>query len=170
MEDEKRKLIMEMMQNTTDTAMQSRLAEILVMPPDEQDAALADLTRAYEPEREDLRDELSRNYDMLTAEGPKGQMAGNNQFSVYVGANPLEHLASGVSKYRAGKGVKEGRAEQRELSKQQGAAQKAIMSAQAEALSRSLRGQAGSGQSDRFPNETDEEYWRRTGKQPQVGI
>lgn len=109
--------------------LEARKAQIEAMPPEEQAQAIADLTEAYEPLRDDLRDELDKNYNMLMSESPQGQMAGNNQFSVYVGANPLEHLASGINKYQAGKGVRENRDELDALAKRQAKAQSDMMMA-----------------------------------------
>lgn len=87
------------------------------LPPEQQAEAIAQLTMDYEGRERSLRDDLETNYAMLTQESPQGQVAGNNQFSVYVGANPLEHLASGMMKYQAGKGIKENREGLEELSK-----------------------------------------------------
>ena len=136
--------------------LEVRKAQIEAMPLDEQKQAIADLTEAYEPLRDDLRSELSRNYDMLTAEGPKGEMAGNNQFSVYVGASPLEHLASGINKYHAGKGANENRGELDELAKRQAKAQADMMMAgvSGKAMSSALR-------DDQL---SDEEYYNKYGR------
>ena len=89
--------------------LEERIANLASLPPDQQAEAIAQLTMDYEGRETTLRGELENNYAMMTQAGPQGGMAGNNQFSRYVGANPLEHLASGIQKYQAGKGVREGR-------------------------------------------------------------
>jgi hypothetical protein len=96
-------------QSSGDDGLLDSLDKIRGLPPDQQEAAIAQLTMDYEGRETTLRGELENNYALMTQAGPQGGMAGNNQFSRYVGANPLEHLASGIQKYQAGKGVREGR-------------------------------------------------------------
>ena len=98
--------------------------------PEQRAAQIEALTKAYEPTREDLRSEIARNYDTLMGPSPQGQMAGNNAFSVYVGANPLEHLASGINKYQAGRDIRSQREELKNLSKEESAATSRVMQAQ----------------------------------------
>lgn len=92
-----------------DDMLQLALGKLKSLPEAEQQAAIAKLTADYEGRETTLRDELENNYALLTDKGPEGQVAGNNQFSVYVAASPFEHLASGMQKYQAGKSVKSAR-------------------------------------------------------------
>ena len=89
--------------------------------PASPDPTLAPPTPRMKPSLLSKLDQLTQRLEEVSAlmnqEGPKGQVAGNNQFSVYVGANPLEHLASGMQKYSAGKAVREGREGLEKLSK-----------------------------------------------------
>ena len=163
-EEEKQKLIAAM-GNMDTTMMQDYLAALGQMSPDERTVAIDALSTPYEEERSDLRDELSQNYDMFTAESPQGQMAGNNQFSVYVGASPLEHIASGVGKYMGGKGMKENREELEALNKKKQSATAGMQNAridaiQAKALSDALK----SGKPLQSPGPEPEDWlekWRR---------
>lgn len=125
-DEELNKLIAE----TSDTGMQAALRELLKLPPEQRAAEVEALTKAYDPMRSDLRSEIERNYNTLMGPSPQGQMAGNNQFSVYVGANPLEHLASGINKYQAGKDIRSQREELKKLSQEEGAATSRVMQAQ----------------------------------------
>lgn len=169
--EERDKLMRYAMENQDDSMLQTHLMTLMSLPSDQRSAAIADLTEAYEPMRDDLRGELAQNYDMLTSESPQGQVAGNNQFSVYVGANPLEHIASGINKYQAGKGVRENRDELKKLNERQAAAQQSMMESQAKALetkaySSALRNpNVGGGQlpPTKQPWETEEEYALRMG-------
>lgn len=125
-----------------DSALKARLDEIMQMPPEQQAEAIRMLSQAYEPMRDDLRSEITRNYDMLTAPAPEGQMSSSNQFGYYVGANPLEYLASGINKYQAGKGIREGREKLDTLSQEQGQAQGGVQSAMIQQLrAKALRGE-----------------------------
>ena len=116
---------------TNDTAMQARLKELLQMPPDERAAAMAQLTAAYDPRRSDLRTEIEQNFDMLTAQGPAAlEGPSGNPYAVTVAANPLEHAAAGWGKYKAGQGIKEGRAKLDALSGEEEKATAGMMNAQ----------------------------------------
>lgn len=106
--DDIERMIAEASATGNDALVQS-LQALASLPPDQQAEALQQLSQDYEGREKTLRDELETNYALLTDESPQGQVAGNNQFSVYVGANPLEHLASGIQKYQAGKGIREGK-------------------------------------------------------------
>lgn len=143
---------------TEDTAMQARLREILRMPPEQREQAIAQLTQAYDPLREDLRGDLERNFALATQQGPQGQVAGNNQFSVYVGASPLEHLASGVTKYQAGKAFKEGRQELKDLSGQESDAQKRMLQSYTASI---LRDKDSSLVPRKFYEDEDLPFWMR---------
>ena len=57
-----------------------------------------------------LDDQMSQAAALRDAEGPEGMYTKN----MYVAANPLSHLASGVEKYRARKDVKRLRDEEKE--------------------------------------------------------
>lgn len=140
---------------TEDTALQARLKEILQMPPEQREAAIGQLTRAYEPEREDLRSELERNFALATQASPEGQMSAGNQFGYYVGASPLEHLASGMMKYKAGKGMRENRGALEELAGQESDAQKRVLMAHTASILR--------GQPKKFWEDEEEElpFWMR---------
>lgn len=99
-----------------DDPMVASLEKLALLPPDQQAEILPKLAQDYEGRETSLRDDLETNYAMLTQDAPRGEVAGNNQFSVYVGASPLEHLASGIQKYSAGKGIRENRAGLEKLS------------------------------------------------------
>lgn len=164
-EEQRRRLLMAL--QDMDTSMQQDyLTSMAQMSPEERSAALDALSRPYEEERATLRDELSQNYDMLNAESPQGQMAGNNQFAVFVGANPLEHLASGINKYQAGKGLRSNREEMKKLNEQQGSATKGMLGARIDAIN----AKAYSG-ALREPDAqlSDEEYFKKYGYYRQVG-
>lgn len=90
-------------------ALVQQLESVAQLPPEQQAEVIRQLSQDYEGRDKTLRDELETNYGLLTQQSPQGQVAGNNQFSVYVGASPLEHLASGIQKYQAGKGIREGK-------------------------------------------------------------
>jgi len=131
------------------------------LPPDEQLAQIGIMTADYDGREKTLRGELEDNYALMTQQSPQGGMAGNNPYSVYVGANPLEHLASGIQKYQGGKGVRESREAIEGLSKSKEAGMASVargmlgeQSAQADILRSSLPKQ---------PWETEEQYLRRTG-------
>jgi hypothetical protein len=141
--------------------LEERIANLASLPPDQQAEAIAQLTMDYEGREKTLRGELEDNYALMTQQGPQGGMAGNNPYSVYVGANPLEHLASGIQKYQGGKGVRESREAIEGLSKSKEAGMASVargmlgeQSAQADILRSSLPKQ---------PWETEEQYLRRTG-------
>ena len=112
-----------------DTAMQSRLAEIQQMGPAEQKAAIADLSQDYEGRNKAIDSDMQQAQAMSLRETPKGGMAGNNQFSVYVGAGPLEHAVAGGEKYMGQKGMKEGRGKREDLSLAKERASSGLMSA-----------------------------------------
>lgn len=65
----------------------------------EERAALA---RDWGGERADLGAQMVQAQALRDAPGPEGTRAGG----MYIAASPLEHLTSGVSKYRAGKDLK----------------------------------------------------------------
>lgn len=125
-DEELNKLIAE----TEDTGMQAALRELLKLPPDRRQAEIDALTKAYDPLRTDLRSEIERNYNTVMGASPQGQMAGSNQFSVYVGANPLEHLGVGMMKYKAGKDMRSQKQALEDLSTQESGATSRIMQAQ----------------------------------------
>ena len=128
--------LLKLLQEHEGSPLEARILEVLQMPPEEQAAAMASLTKAYDPMRDDLRAEVERNYDTLASAGPQGQVAGDNPYSIYVGANPLEHLASGYNKFQAGKDIGGQRKELKALNKEQSEATAAIQMAQAKALRR----------------------------------
>ena len=140
--EEQRQRLLAALEGMDTTMMQDYLTKLGTMPPEELSVALDALSTPYEAERSDLRDELSQNYDQLTAQGPQGQMAGNNQFSVYVGANPLEHIASGINKYQAGKGLKQNRADLDALSKKEQSATAGAQLSRIEAIQAKMTAEA----------------------------
>lgn len=140
-----------------DSMLEVYLEKIQSMSPEERATAIGDMTRSYGEDRDDLRDELSRNYATFNKESPKGGMAGNNPFSVYVGAGPLAHITAGFEKYQAGKGIKEGRAEQKALNEQQAKSQAGMMSAYSDALRSETP-------KEKYDREQEEEYRRRMGQ------
>lgn len=168
--EEQRQRIIAAMAGMETSMQQDFLASLTGLSGDELDAALTGISRPYDEERDTLRDELAQNYDLLTAEGPKGGVAGNNQFSVYVGASPLEHIASGVGKYMAGKGVKEGREEMRGLNEAQGDATAGMMGARVNAIKARAEADAlrnGSPLQSPAPNANNWlEEWLKKGRRP----
>lgn len=134
MSEEDRQRLLRATENMDPSMLQDFMVSIAGMTGEERKAAIEGISRPYEEERDTLRDELEQNYDMLTADNPKGGMAGNNQFSVYVGASPVEHIASGVGKFMAGRDLKANREAMRGLNKQQGDAMEGMMDSSITAL------------------------------------
>lgn len=133
--------VMRAIQEYQGSGMEDALKEALTMPPEERKAFIDSITKAYDPERTDLRSDIERNFLEMNQEGPQGIQAGNNPYSVYVAANPLAHAASAYQRGKAGKQMKTQRAELKKLSAEQSAALAKIQTAQAEAIRRSIRPQ-----------------------------
>ena len=129
------------------------LADIELLPPNEQEEALRQLSLAYTDLTKTARDEMDYGFEMATRDMPKGQQAGNNRFSVYVGANPLEHIAAGAEKYMGHKQMKKARGALDDLSADQ-------QSATARMLRSGMGGGGGYGPDGRM---TKEEWERRYG-------
>ena len=65
----------------------------------------------------EIRERMGRAEEMRDAPGPEGREAGGT----YVAANPLEHIANLVGKYRGGKAMQQGRRDMDiEMASQQG--------------------------------------------------
>ena len=113
---------------------EARLTEINAMGPDDRAEAIRVLGQDYKGQREGVANEMARNQAMLDTPTAKGGMAGNNQFSVYVGANPLEHLAVGANKVMGGMGGRKARADWDKSVADKTKANTDLMSAEANAL------------------------------------
>lgn len=137
-EDELLRMIQEAGQRG-DSATEAALMAVLKLPPEERDAYIESMTKQYDPMRDDLRADIERNFAQMNKEGPQGQVAGNNQYSVYVAANPLEHLVSGITRYQAGKDMGQQRGELRGLAEEQGGADAFAKRAYADVLSKQTK-------------------------------
>ena len=100
-----------------ESIFQARLKAIQGMPPEQQQAALADLARDYPGRMAQAKERLSTGAEMYSAptpgmrEGPSG-----NPYAVSIAANPLEHLATCMGRYMGGRDMKEARQEMKDLS------------------------------------------------------
>ena len=91
----------------SDTVYQQRLQQIQQMPPGpEREAALAALSRDYAGLQAAAQTRQQRGYEMASEKGPQGTELGG-KYSTYVAANPLEHLASGLRRYKGYKDMRE---------------------------------------------------------------
>lgn len=109
-----------------------RFAIIQQMPDGaEKEQAMEQLFQDYPGLTADAQDRVNKGFEMATQGIAQGGVAGpaSNPFSVYVGANPLEHAAVGIEKYMGHKQMREGRNELKQLSADKEAAGKALGSA-----------------------------------------
>lgn len=127
----------EKQQGNDTAALEEGLRKIMSMPPEEQDAALADLSRSYDERRSDLRSELTRNYDTLAGVGPQAlEGPSGNPYAYTVAANPLEHITSGINKYMAGRDSRAQKDQLESLNQGEEGQRALLMKAQIDALRR----------------------------------
>ena len=96
---------------TGDDGLSARLAEIDAMPEAERGEALRMLGQDYKGQRDMLNRSMDFNESQLQAASPESRVAGpsSNPFAIEVAANPLEHIASGMGKYKAGTDIRSDR-------------------------------------------------------------
>lgn len=113
------------------TILEQRLAEIEAMPDGpEKDQAFNELAADYPELYTTARDDVTRGLDMYNTEAP-GMREGpaGNPFAVTIAANPLEHLATGATKFMGGKQMREGRQQLDDLAEQKQRALSAFLRA-----------------------------------------
>lgn len=74
------------------------MAQLEALPPEEQEAQMQRMFRDYAGEEAIFSEQAATAKALRGKAGPEGRSHGD----VYVAANPLEHIASGIEKYRAG--------------------------------------------------------------------
>lgn len=128
--------------------LEARLAEIRQMPPDQQAAALAALSRDYQAEQADLESQREFGMDQAGTGIAKGAIAGpsGNPYTAYMAASPLEHLASGLRTYKGMKDIRESRDSMKKLQEAEAAQRMAALQTQ--------MGQPGPGQPFQMPGRT----------------
>ena len=101
-----------------DTTMyENERNRIAAMPPGPaKEAALAALLRDYAGERDTAKADRELGAELIMEDGPSGTQIGG-RYSTYVAASPLEHLASGLRKYKGFKDYRKGQDELDQLSK-----------------------------------------------------
>lgn len=153
-------------QQAGDDGLMVRLAEINTYSEPERGEALRMLSQDYAGKRDTLNKSLDFNESQLQAEMPEGGVAGpsSNPFSIYVGANPLEHAAAGMSKYKAGVDRTSDRESLDKLSDEWGTQQQATM----EAVGRGA-GQNAATKPMIDALLSDEEYFQKYGRYRTVG-
>jgi hypothetical protein len=121
--------------NIDDEVLQARLAEIRALPPDQQAVALEQLSRDYPGIERMLQGDRAFAESMATTPMPEGGVAGpgSNPFSIYVAANPLEHIAAAGNQIM---GHRDRRAASKEMRQNQLDQQEQLMAS----MSASLRG------------------------------
>lgn len=83
--------------------LELELERIRQLPPDQQEAAIRQLSLDYPGLTDALQGDVDFGEERMMADSPEGRYGpSGNPYSVYVAANPLEHLASGMSKYQGG--------------------------------------------------------------------
>ena len=112
---------------TGDSMFQKRLDEIKSMPPGpEKEAAMAALSRDYPGELQKLNEQYGVMKALMQQNTPRGQVAGNNPYSVYVGRGG-EALLGGVQKGLAGREMRKIDRERDEMSQQKQGATRALL-------------------------------------------
>jgi small-conductance mechanosensitive channel len=76
-------------------------------------------------QQDELASQMKQAQALRSRQAPQGREVGN----VYVAANPLEHLASGIERYKAGKQVKELQAQSADLMGKQTKGRRAFLEA-----------------------------------------
>ena len=100
--------------------LEAAMTQVASLPPDQRAEAIKQLAMDYEGRGQTLRDDLEKNYALVTQDSPQAiEGPAGNPFAYTVAANPLEHLASGGMKYMAGKGIKQNKADLEKLSQNQ---------------------------------------------------
>lgn len=132
-----RQLIAEMDAGPEKDALEQRFEALQQLPPEQQAEAIKQLSMDYEGRGATLRDDLEKNYAMMSQASPQAlDGPSGNPFAYTVAASPLEHIATGAMKYMGGKGIKEDKAKLEELSKAQEGGLSAVMQG---ALAKKLR-------------------------------
>lgn len=110
--------------------LEKALEAIAQLPPEQREAAMADLFRDYPGLQQQIDNDMALGQELALQEAP-GMTHGpkDNPYAVSIAASPLEHAVRGFEKYKGGKMMGEARESAADLS----AAQE-----------RALRGTAGS--------------------------
>lgn len=111
----------------------------------EKEQAMEQLFQDYPGLTADAQDRINKGFEMATQGTAQGGLAGPsaNPFTVYVGANPLEHAARGAEKYMGHKRMREGRDTMKKLSDQKYQATRSLANAALQqGQANALRGQA----------------------------
>jgi hypothetical protein len=144
--------------NPDDSALQLAVEDMMsAASPEELSEKLRVHAQDYKGRRSALEDDQVIGKSLYDTESPEGRQAGNNQFSVYVAANPLEHLAAGANKFMGGKQMADAREGLEGLSTD---FETGLQGVQEAALAGALRG-GGQGQGEQKPFDMTDEEWER---------